>query len=358
MKKLYFLLIAAFLFTGTAVMAGNPDRAGQAGATQLLINGWARSSGFNGINIGGAYGIESVINNPAGLATTRRTELVFSHTRWLVGSDININTFGMSQSLKDAGVIGLYVMAFDMGEFVRTTVDNPDGDLGTFSPRYSNIGISYAKRFTQNIYCGLTVKVVNEAIFDVSATGVAFDAGVQYRTSLGKSYADSLHDDRLKLGVSLRNVGTPMRFSGDGLSTRANLQDNFTSSVARTGAQFEMPSVLSLGASYDWYFGGDQHRFTALGGFISNTFAYDQFGIGAEYKFKKYLMLRYSFLYEKDILSQEDRRNAFTGHAAGVSVEIPVSTGKDFKSVFGLDYSYRTTNPFGGTHNIGVRVDL
>ena len=358
MKKIYFLLSCTFLFIGVTAFAGNPDRAGQAGATQLLINGWSRSAGFNGLNIGSAYGIESVINNPAGMATTRRTELVFSHTRWLVGADININTFGFSQSLKRAGVFGLYVSSFDMGDFVRTTEDNPDGDLGTFSPRYSNMGISYAKRFTQNIYVGATIKIVNEAIFDVSAVGVAFDAGVQYRTSLGKSYSDSLHDDRLKLGVSLRNVGTPMRFSGDGLSLRSNLQDNFTSAVARTGEQFEMPSVLSLGASYDWYFSADQHRITAVGGFISNTFSYDQFGVGVEYKFKEYLMLRYSFLYEQDIFDQENRMTAFTGHAAGVSVEIPIKTGKDITSLFGLDYSYRTTQPFGGTHNIGVRIDL
>jgi len=354
MKRLVVLGIVLVTAFGQ-LFAGNPERVGQAGATQLLINSWGRSTGFNGINIGGAYGIESSAINPAGLATTARTELVFTHTRYLVGTDININSFGLSQGLKGAGVIGLYVNSFDMGDFIRTTEDNPDGDLGTFSPTYMNLGLSYGKKFTDHIYVGATLKIVHESIFDVAANGVAFDAGVQYRTNLSK--ADSLHDDRLKIGISLRNIGTTMRFGGDGLTFRANRNPDFTSLAARPSAEFEMPSVLSIGASYDFYMGAN-HRLTALGAFISNTFSYDQLGAGFEYGFKKYLMVRYGFLYEKDILSEEDRKTAWTGHAMGVTVEIPFKTGEGLVSTFGLDYSYRSTDPFSGTHSIGVRINL
>lgn len=335
--------------------AGNPERAGQAGATQLLINPWARSSALNGINIGSSYGIESVGVNAAGLATTGRTELVFSHTRWLVGSEININSFGFSQALKNAGVLGIYVMAFDMGDFTRTTIANPDGDLGTFSPTVMNFGVSYAKKFTDHIYVGTTVKVAHEAIPDASATGVAFDAGVQYRTNLGKS--DSLHSDRLKFGISLRNIGPTMKYDGDGLKLRSFIQDNFSNQVQRTAATFEIPSVLSLGASYDFYIGSDM-RLTALGSFISNSFTPDQFGAGFEYQFKRYLMLRYSYIYEDGLLDEDQRMNAFTGHALGATIEIPFKSGNDMISRFGVDYSYRTTNPFNGVHVFGVRIDL
>ena len=69
-------------------------------------------------------------------------------------------------------------------------------------------------------------------------------------------------------------------------------------------------------------------------------------------------MLRYSFLYEKNILDDELRRTAWTGHSVGATVEIPFKTGKDKVSTFGLDYSYRTTEPFSGTHVLGARIDL
>ena len=79
MKK--YLIIGFVLLAAVGQsFAGNPERAGQAGATQLLVNTWGRSTGFNGINIGSTSGIESVINNPAGLAQTRRTELIFAHS--------------------------------------------------------------------------------------------------------------------------------------------------------------------------------------------------------------------------------------------------------------------------------------
>lgn len=38
--------IGLALIAGSA-MAGNPDRVGSAGATQLLVNPWARSNGWS-----------------------------------------------------------------------------------------------------------------------------------------------------------------------------------------------------------------------------------------------------------------------------------------------------------------------
>lgn len=353
MKKILILGLALCAAVGQA-FAGNDQRAGQAGATQLLVNTWGRSSGYNGINIGSASGIESIITNPAGLAMTRRTELVFAHSRYLVGSDISVNSFGISQALKRAGVIGMYVTAFDLGTFIRTTEANPEGELGTFRPTFMNLGLTYGKKFTDHISVGATIKLVTESINNASASGIAFDAGVQYRTNLGK---DSLHNDKLKIGITLRNVGSTMRYGGDGLSFRANRDPNFTSLSSRPTAKFEMPSVLAMGISYDFWM-GESHRITPLAAFISNSFTRDNIGVGLEYGFKKYFAIRYSFLYERDIFSAINRRTAWTGHAIGGSFEIPFKVGKDRTSSFGLDYSYRSTQPFNGTHVMGVRIDL
>lgn len=289
MKKLVIIGLVLFCSVGVA-FAGNPQRAGQAGATQLLVNTWGRSSGFNGINIGSTSGIESVITNPAGLAMTRRTELIFAHTRYLVGSDMSINSFGFSQALKRAGVIGMYLTSFNLGTFIRTTEDSPEGDLGYFRPTFMNLGLTYGKKFTDHISVGATIKLVHESINNAGANGIAFDAGVQYRTNLGK---DSLHNDKLKIGIALRNIGSTMRYGGDGLSFRANRDPNFSSLSTRPTAQFEMPSVLAMGLSYDFYMAAD-HRLTPLLAFISNSFTKDNIGVGLEYGFKKYFSLRYS----------------------------------------------------------------
>jgi MFS superfamily sulfate permease-like transporter len=44
-----------------------------------------------------------------------------------------------------------------------------------------------------------------------------------------------------------------------------------------------------------------------------------------------------------------------SGPAAGLTFEVPFN---EKKSTIGLDYSYRLTNPFGGTHTFGLRMNL
>jgi len=52
----------------TQAQAGNPDRAGEAGAYELLINGWARSAGQMGMNTASITGLEAMRFNVGGLA--------------------------------------------------------------------------------------------------------------------------------------------------------------------------------------------------------------------------------------------------------------------------------------------------
>ena len=102
-------------------------------------------------------------------------------------------------------------MSLDFGNIEITTVDLPDGGIGTFSPKFMNIGLSYAKTFSNSIYGGFTLRMISEQISDLKAGGVAFDAGIQYVTGA---------KDNLKFGISLKNIGQRMSFSGDGLTFR------------------------------------------------------------------------------------------------------------------------------------------
>src|SRR5262245_38312831 len=92
--KIFLALAVAGLLYGD-VKAGNPDRAGQAGATELLVNPWARSSGWGGANSGSVRGLEALFLNVAGTAAVKKTEAGFSHCMYLKGSDISINTVGL-----------------------------------------------------------------------------------------------------------------------------------------------------------------------------------------------------------------------------------------------------------------------
>ena len=76
-------IIALIILPFQEGFAGNEQRAGQAGASELLINPWARTSGWAGANIAGVRGLEGIYSNVAGLAFTQKTELIFTQTSWL-----------------------------------------------------------------------------------------------------------------------------------------------------------------------------------------------------------------------------------------------------------------------------------
>lgn len=347
MERNVMLSMALVALTCSTALAGNPDRAGSAGATQLLINPWGRSSGWGLANSASVRGVEAMYGNIAGLSQVNKTEIIFSNTRWLSGSGTTINSVGFGQKMGASGVLGISATTLGFGDLEVTTVDNPAGGRGTFSPTMANIGISYAKSFSNSIHGGLLIRMVSESIANARTQGVCFDAGIQYVTG---------EKDNVHFGIALKNVGPAMKFSGDGLAVQGLLTggaDQLT--LEQRSAQFEIPSLLNIGAAYDWHL-NDMHRISFAGNFVSNSFTKDQGVLGVEYAFRKMVHLRGGYTYEKGITSDTDRTTVYTGPSAGISLDLPF--GEEKKSAIGIDYSYRSTNPFAGIHSIGVRVSL
>lgn len=339
MKSINIKTIAICLLASSAmsIKAGNPDRRGQAGATELLINPWSNTSGWNGVNTASVRGLEAERLNVAGMAFTTKGEIMFSRTAWLSGSGINLNAFGIAHRISESSVLGLTVMNVNFGDIEITNEIFPDGGIGTYSPQFSNIGVSFAKEFSNRIYGGATLRLINQSISDANASGAAFDAGIQYHAG---------ENDRLKFGISLRNIGTPMRFAGDGMAYRGSLNNaTFEQTLLQRSAQFELPSLMNIGGSYDLK-KTDSYRLTAAANFTSNSFTSDIIGAGLEFDFKNLFAVRGGYNY------QGDKNNAYTGLAGGVTFNLPY--GEEKLKGFRFDYSYRTTNPFSGTHSFGV----
>ncbi|MGY6562541.1 MAG: PorV/PorQ family protein [Luteibaculaceae bacterium] len=354
MKKATYKIIvsaaAGLLVSVSSVFAGNEDRAGSAGATELLINPWAMSSGMAGANTASVMGIESVMLNVAGLAFTEKTEINYAFSDYLAGSGISINTLGFSQNLNGNGVLGLTAMVMSFGDIDITTAEIPEGGIGVFSPVFVNIGLSYAKMFSESISAGLTVRVINQSIANASASGVGFDAGVRYVTGDRKN---------IKFGITLRNVGPPMSFGGDGFGFGAVVPGtNNIINFEQRRAQFEIPATLTIGAAYDLYFSADDddHFLSIAANFQANSFTRDNYMVGLEYTtFSRLLVLRAGYLFEDGIGSVEETATAFRGLAAGFSLGIPSKRGAPEVT---FSYSYRATRNFNGIHSLGARINL
>ena len=314
--------------------AGNPDRSGSAGAGQLLILPWALSSGLAGAN---------TASNVAGLAFVNRTELAVCNQQYMVGTDIQLNSFGFVQAV-GGGHFGVSITSMTFGDIEITTEDLPEGGIGAYRPTFSNIGISYAKAFSNTIYGGLTVRMISESISNIRANGVSFDAGIRYLAG---------DDGRLKFGISLRNVGAPMRYGGDGLTLTATPQgaaDGLT--IMQRSERFELPSLVNIGFGYE-LMRREGMKVLGMGQFTSNSFTRDQVAAGLELNLRDRFMLRAGYQYE-DGIGGENSRTAMTGPSAGLTVNFPTSDD----GYIGLHYGYRTTNPFDGIHSIGLNISM
>lgn len=347
--RIFAVVVMLMALVPQNAFAGNDNRRGTPGASELLINPWTRSTGWAGVNIANVRGLNSMFNNVAGLAFVENIEVSYANTLLYGGknglsSGASINTFGLGIRVFESGVLGVYVMALSFGELPVTTYDSPDpGMNGTFAPSYMNINVAYSHSFTNTIHGGVVFKLATETTDNVSGSGFAIDAGIQYVTG---------ENDELKFGISLKNWGPSMEFGGTGhsLTMINNSGNNFT--VETRPAEMELPTCLNIGISYDFLFDKWDQRLTVAGKFTSNAFLRDEFALGLEYGLMNIVQLRCGYLYQQDVFT-DNAATANTGIAAGASVDIPISK-KDSNVGLTLDYSYRTASPLKGTHSIGA----
>lgn len=348
-RYLLFLTLALFCLCNQA-WAGNPDRQGEAGAYELLMVPYARTAGLHMINTSSISGVEAMRLNVAGLGRINKTEVVLGHARYLQGTDIRMNALGFSQKVGKNGAFGISLMSLDFGEIDVTTTDQPEGTGVTFSPNFFNIGFAYSHVFENKISVGILFRAISESIADVSAFGFAIDAGVQYVTG---------PEDNFKFGISLRNVGSRMTFSGEGLSTFTDApgDNDYNITLSQRAAGFELPSVLNIGMSYDLKF-AEINRVTLMGNFTANSFTNDQIGAGLEYSLNERFMLRAAYKYDFGLdAADPNQQPIYTGLSAGASLQVPLSK-ENRNTGFGIDYSYRHTRLWSGTHNLGIRISI
>lgn len=334
------------IFISADLYAGNPDRQGEAGAAELLLNPWARSAGLHGMTTASVTGVEAMRINIAGMSRVNKGEFAVANTRLYEGAGIGINALGFTTKVGTGGAFGLSLMAMDFGDIPVTTTTQPEGDGSDYSPSFINIGIGYSYTYDNKISVGVLFRGISQTIAGVSASGFAVDAGVQYVSG---------PEDNFKLGISLRNTGSTMAFGGDGLTQ--NLPDpddngyNLTYQVR--SEDFELPSTLNIGIAYDYYIQEDLF-IRGVGNFTSNAFGSDQIGAGLELSWQDLIQIRGG--YELDIDEDSARQNIYDGLAMGISVLAPL--GRNSTNRVAIDYAYRTTNVFAGTHNITLRLAL
>jgi len=78
MKNIVF---TSALLASLSAFAGNPVRSGSAGASELLVNPWARTAGWGEGNTANVRGFEGLYGNVAGIARIDGMQVGFANTQ-------------------------------------------------------------------------------------------------------------------------------------------------------------------------------------------------------------------------------------------------------------------------------------
>lgn len=330
---------SALIFTlllGSITFAGDRSKYGTSAAPELLIPVGSRGTSLSGSMISSISGVDAMYWNPAGLSLmNNRTEVLASHMKYI--ADININYVAGAVDLGGMGVIGASLKSLSFGDELVTTLESPMGTGEVWSPTYLTTSVTYARKMSDKILFGASVKVIYEQILTVSSTGFAFDFGLQYLA--GKS--------GLKFGVALKNFGPSMTFDGSGLDAYYEPYGTPSGSTPEprrvTLQSFSLPTTLEIGLSYDVPV-GKKNNVQLSTTFQNNNFSSDEYRVGLEYNYNNYVFLRGAYAFTPDYkaedgLTKKDQ-NLF-GPSFGVGLAYPFGSVK-----LGLDYSYRMTEKF------------
>ena len=326
--KLVVVLIVLLVLSLSTAYAGNLLRSGTAGAQELLIPYGSRGTAMGGSVLSSASGVEAMYWNPAGLASMEGTELMFTHLPYI--ADIDMNYVGFAKFIDGFGTIGAGVKILTIGDMEETTEQFPDGTGRIFSPSMTVLNLSYAKVMTANVNFGVSGVYIHENIFEAQASGVAFDFGFMY-------------DPRwngVSMGVTIKNYGGQMQFTGNGFNQTANL-----TTVRGIGAKFDLPSSINFGMGYNFYNEGlNSAMFT--GSFQSNNFSQDVWQGGAEYAYDQKYFLRAGYNYS-------DRENYLYGASFGAGVMLPVGDMD-----FSLEYTWTQTEVFDNNQYFTLKANF
>ncbi|HKK21513.1 MAG TPA: PorV/PorQ family protein [candidate division Zixibacteria bacterium] len=326
--KLVIILLVLLAVSLTSAYAGSDRRLGTDGAQELVIPIGSRGTAMGGAVVASTYGVESMFWNPAGLADMEGTEAMFSHLPYL--ADINVNFAGVATRIEGFGTLGAGAKVVSIGNIQETTEQYPNGTGREFSPSLTVINVSYARILTANVSFGATAMFINEDIFEVKATGVAFDVGFKY-------------DPRWKgvsIGLAIKNYGPEMSFSGRGFNQSLNGQP-----VRPEGASFDLPSSINMGMAWE-FLNQDKSYASVSGNFRSNNYTKDYWQGGAEYVYDGKYSLRAGYTFQNNT-------DYLYGASLGAGVQVPLGT-----TMLTFEYSWNQTDVFDDNQFFTVKANF
>lgn len=313
------MLSSNLLYSQLIPQLGN-QRAGTSSLQFLKIGVGARATGMGETFIAVANDITALYWNPAGLMQFKEYGAHFSHNEWLV--DLNHEFFGGVYRFGGNNALGLSVISLNTPAIQKTTEFQPNGTGEYFKYGDLGIGLTFARKLTEQFSFGITVRYVEETLAELKMRGVMFDLGTYYWTGLSNT----------RFAVTISNFGPQVKPSGTVTTSTGGTISEFQ--------QFPPPTMFRIGFAYDPIDNNKNKLTTSIQLNHPNDNA-ENVNLGLEYSYKDFLFLRggYKFNVETE------------NYSGGIGVKVPVSIAKT-----SVDYSIANFKDLGFTHRISLNV--
>ncbi|MBN1543704.1 PorV/PorQ family protein [candidate division KSB1 bacterium] len=294
------------------------ERVGTTMFQVLKMNVGVRGIGMGNAFVAGSQDATSIFWNPAGLGMMTRPEAVLTHIN--MPAEVNYDVIGLAYPFAGIGTFGISIAALYMDDMMVRTPEMPNGTGEMFTASDFVVQLSYSRQLSTLFSFGVTGKYIREDLYDYSASGIAFDAGLHYQTGFrgmkmamvianfgpDQAFDGEYQDWRTVSGqatgvpevIQMEKHLLPMIFRvgvfgdleqltglsmGDGMRGNVGLQFEHPSDVAErvnVGAEFWFQNLIAIRGGYNINY--DTETFTAGLGFIQELAG---FGIKLDYAY-------------------------------------------------------------------------
>ena len=333
-----FLAGALAVISATSAGGQNVSKVGTTAGEFLLIGVGPRAMAQGGAFVAAADDVSSLYWNPAGLAHLSNSEVLATHSEWLV--DINFDYVGIGLKMGNLGTLGFALTILSVPEQLVRTEDRQEGTGETFDAADMAVAVTYSRIVTDRFSVGVTVKFIQQRIWHSSSSGFAIDLGTQFRTDFFGG---------LTIGAALFNFGSEMRMSGRDLRTFVDPDPRQLGNNSRIPANYELdgfdlPLNFQFGVT-SRPLNTRMHQLTVSVDALHPSSNNESVNVGMEYGFQSRVFIRAGY----QSLFLEDNVGGLSG---GLGIHQTLFTGSTAK----LDYAYRTAGRLGGIHIVGLAV--
>ncbi len=197
---------------------------------------------------------DALVYNPANLVFTNHLSLSYFAQPLYVFVDVGrIISFHSMFEIKNVGYFGVSYQNWTQGEFVLSTIENPDGNGEKYKSFERNFSVAYARNFSNVFSAGLQLRYSYLDHGFGTSSSLFFTAGLNYRPEI--------FCKRLNLGFSLTNLGSAVNYETespigsnetrtfyDSPPTKLNLAINY---LTIDNSYFSIPINLGISKVFD-----------------------------------------------------------------------------------------------------------